>query len=597
MFSFHKVTLADKDWMQPLLFHDGWSGSEYTFGTNILWGVKYHIEACKSHGCCIVRYGLCGEYPWDELMHGDCFIYSFPIGPGDKKAALDELIADFCKSGRTLIMNSISEADRELLLNWYPDQFLIEEDRDYADYLYDRDKLATLTGRKMHNKRNHIARFKDAGEWSYEPLNDNNLEECRALCKRWVFSREDKWNDEMAIELKVLEAAFKMKDTLGLTGGVLRQKGRVVAFCMGEPVNDDVFVVHFEKALPEYQGAYPMINQQFVEHGCKGYKYINREDDAGDPGLRKAKLSYYPEILLRKFDAKLSPVVFMHRPAHEADIIGLWQEAFDDTPDFIRFYLDQRLTAENMLIYCIDRKPVSMASFLPAQIWQGEERLPVRYVYAVATAKGARGQGYARKVLDTAKDLWEEALLLTPAEASLVSYYGAQDFVSCTDGQQQELLLEDLTDDPAWLAAHSCAPCTASDYHRIRDTHFGRDGYVEWDDAALIFAIACAKRENGEALIYTTSVTEESGTEDAAHTSDSAENMTEDLLLYDCDGDTLRVLETTLSGTALDSALHQLLTRHQLRRAVLYTPAAMLWTPSDSPLIKDQKLDFKLDLS
>ena len=93
MFSFHKVTLADKDWMQPLLFHDGWSGSEYTFGTNILWGVKYHIEACKSHGCCIVRYGLCGEYPWDELMHGDCFIYSFPIGPGDKKAALDELIA------------------------------------------------------------------------------------------------------------------------------------------------------------------------------------------------------------------------------------------------------------------------------------------------------------------------------------------------------------------------------------------------------------------------------------------------------------------------------------------------------------------------
>ena len=250
-----------------------------------------------------------------------------------------------------------------------------------------------------------------------------------------------------------------------------------------------------------------------------------------------------------------------------------------------------------MLIYCIDQKPVSMASFLPAQLWQGEERLPVRYVYAVATSKSARGQGYARKVMDTAKDLWEEALLLTPAEASLVSYYSSQDFVSCADGQQQELLLADLTEDPAWLAAHSCTSCTASDYHRIRDTHFGRDGYVEWDDASIAFAIACAERENGEALIYTSSVTEGNGTKDTAPASDSAENTTEDLLLYDCDGDTLRVLETTLSGTALDAALHQLLTRHQMTGAVLYTPAAMLWTPEDSPLASDHKLYFQLDLS
>lgn len=588
MFSFHKVTLADKDWMQPLLYQDGWSGSEYTFGTNILWGIKYHIEACETHGCCIVRYGLCGEYPWDELMHGDCYIYSFPIGPGDKKAALDELIADFRKNGRTLIMNSISEKDRDLLLQWYPDQFLIEEDRDYADYLYDRDKLATLTGRKMHGKRNHIARFKDAGEWSYEPLNDNNLEECRALCKRWVFSREDKWNEEMAIELKVLEAAFKMKDALGLTGGVLRQKGNVVAFCMGEPVNDDVFVVHFEKALPEYQGAYPMINQQFVEHACKGYKYINREDDAGDPGLRKAKLSYYPEILLRKFDAKLSPVVFMHRPAHEADILSLWQEAFHDDEDFIRFYLDERLTPENMLIFCQNQQPVSMASFLPAKLWRGDERLDVRYVYAVATRKDFQGKGYAKTVLSAAKDLWEEPLLLTPAEETLETYYEKQGFVSCNKEQQTLFSLESLTPDPAWSQTYTCSACTPAEYYRIRNARLGKDGYIEWDEAALGFAIACAVRENGAALKYTACALDEQTAVDDA---------TDELLLYDIADGTLRILETTLSGALLDAALQELILKYQLKKAVLYRPAAMLWMPDGQTLETSDGLYFQLDLS
>lgn len=588
MFSFHKVTLADKDWMQPLLYQDGWSGSEYTFGTNILWGIKYHIEACEMHGCCIVRYGLCGEYPWDELMHGDCFIYSFPIGPGDKKAALDELIADFRKNGRTLIMNSISEKDRELLLRWYPDQFLIEEDRDYADYLYDRDKLATLTGRKMHGKRNHIARFKDAGEWSYEPLNDNNLEECRALCKRWVFSREDKWNEEMAIELKVLEAAFKMKDALGLTGGVLRQKGNVVAFCMGEPVNDDVFVVHFEKALPEYQGAYPMINQQFVEHACKGYQYINREDDAGDPGLRKAKLSYYPEILLRKFDAKLSPVVFMHRPAHETDILALWQEAFHDDEEFIRFYLDERLTPENMLIFCQNQQPVSMASFLPAKLWRGDERLAVRYVYAVATRKDFQGKGYAKTVLTAAKDLWEEPLLLTPAEEALENYYEKQGFVRCNKEQQTLLSLKTLTPDPAWSQTHTCSPCSPAEYYRIRNTRLGKDGYIEWDEDALGFAITCAVRENGAALKYTAGAPEGQTV---------ADDATDDLLLYDIANDSLRILETTLSGPCLDAALQELLLKYQLEKAFFYRPAAMMWMPDDqTPDISDE-LYFQLDLS
>ena len=77
---------------------------------------------------------------------------------------------------------------------------------------------------------------------------------------------------------------------LGLVGGVLRRDGQIVAFSIGERLNSETFVVHFEKAYPDLQGAYPMINQQFVLHECEGYAYVNREEDTGDPGLRKAKL-------------------------------------------------------------------------------------------------------------------------------------------------------------------------------------------------------------------------------------------------------------------------------------------------------------------
>lgn len=570
MFSFHKVTINDKKWMQQLLWEDGWYGSEYSFGANVLWGVKFHIEAAEAHGCCIVRYGLCGEHPWDNLMKGDCWIYSFPIGPGNKKAVLDELIDEYRKSGHTLIMNSVGEDARKQLLSWYPGRFLLEENRDYEDYIYDREKLATLSGRRMHGKRNHIARFKDAGEWSYEPLNDNNLDECKALCRRWVFSREEKWNDDMAIELKVLDAAFKMKDELGLIGGVLRQKDRVVAFCMGEPINSDVFVVHFEKALPEYQGAYPMINQQFVLHACKTYKYINREDDAGDPGLRRAKLSYYPEILLKKYDAKLSSVVFADRSRFEKDILRIWQTCFGDDEAFILSYLDSLMTDDNMLVYFAGDKPVAMASFLPIRIHQGDDILEGRYVYAVATLPDYRGQGYAAKILSTAKEIWQQPLLLSPAEDSLYGYYQKQEFSPLYSEEKWEIIPK-ITDEETekWVFED----ISAANYKETRDLRFAGDGYVEWEQNVVDFALRLAAEEGGKAL-------------GIAHPSAEESEITryQDILLYTTDKSTLKILETTLSKKELQTAVSSLLKRTGCRTALYRRPGGMLYLPGDCPL-------------
>lgn len=114
--------------------------------------------------------------------------------------------------------------------------------------------------------------------------------------------RAEKWNEEMELEMSVLHEAFDHRKELGACRWD-HPEGRAdcCVFYSGNPLNSDTYVVHFEKAFPDMQGAYPMINQQFVLHACENYTYVNREEDTGDPGLRKAKMSYYPEILLKKY--------------------------------------------------------------------------------------------------------------------------------------------------------------------------------------------------------------------------------------------------------------------------------------------------------
>ena len=291
---FHEITLDDKAWMDARFQEDDRNACEYTFANNFVWRKVYHVEVAEKYGCAVIRFEEEGVV-----------MYSYPIGAGDRRKVIDELIEICREEERPLIMSPLSEADREQMLTWYPEQFLIQGDRNDYDYIYSREKLATLAGKKMHGKRNHIARFMDDDDWEYEKLNSENLHECIDMNNNWIQKKydDDAWSQEVQDEYDVVKGALIDYKRLGLVGGVLKKYGEVVAFEIGEPLNDDTFVVHFEKAYADVQGAYPMINKQFVLHECQGYKYVNREEDDGEEGLRKAKLSYHPDILLEKYNA------------------------------------------------------------------------------------------------------------------------------------------------------------------------------------------------------------------------------------------------------------------------------------------------------
>lgn len=262
---------------------------EFTFANNFLWAPFYEI-----------RYAVVEDmlvFLSDEAhMSVSC-----PLGKGDLKKTVDVLMEYFKEQGVPFKMHLVSPSQFEKLEELYPGRFQVEYDRDSADYVYESEKLITLAGKKLHGKRNHINRFKENyPDWSYEKITDENVEECMAMAQEWKEQNGCLEKDEKHNEFCVTMNALKNMKQLELQGGLIRAGGRVVAFSIGEPCGEDMFVVHIEKAFADIQGAYPMINQQFVKNEAADYKYINREEDTGEEGLRKAKLSYYPAFLMEK---------------------------------------------------------------------------------------------------------------------------------------------------------------------------------------------------------------------------------------------------------------------------------------------------------
>lgn len=536
---FRELTLADQEWVTEKLREDGRALCEYTFAGNYAWSRVYCLQ--------LAREGACGVFRYEN---GHNYVYSFPFGGSEeeKRALLDLVVAECETRGEEVELTPIAGADYELLQRWYPGKFLVGSNRDFSDYIYEREKLVGLSGKKLHGKRNHIARFKDANDWGYEKITDANRMDAKEMMEQWKETRSGEWNVELEQEFSAMMTGLLQMEALGLSGGLLRKAGRVVALAMGEPLNEDTFVVHFEKAFADVQGAYPMINQQFAKYAAEGFTYINREEDTGDPGLRRAKLSYYPYKLEEKYTAIGSEVVFAD-PSDEktaAAICELWRCCFDDG-DFSEFYLKERADGQNMLVIFRDGKPVSMASFLHAVYQTGKGALPVRYVYAVATLPEYRGQGLAKKILDCAVRLWDEPLVLAPADAGLYRYYESMGFVRCFAGDDVGARLSPIKkccwNFHLWkLHLHEADP---AEYAALRDKYLSahREAYVSWDAEAVAFAFAANEREGGWNKLLVS----------------DAEPEKKELLMYTTEGEALVIVETTLSEEVLSQLLPELL--------------------------------------
>ena len=277
---------------------------------------RAYLTACGERGC---EYSLVNLYIWgrQKVAFRDGFlafysqydrssVYPFPIGEGDIRPVLDAIIHDARARGLECRLVAMTAADCAKLEELYPGKFRFHPDRTFCDYVYSIDKLADLPGRKYQRKRNHVNRFyQDHPDCKIAEIDETMLPAVKAMAEAWYEKRlaADPQGD-YHMERTALHRALENWAELGLTGLVLMEKDEIIAMTAGSFLNETTFDVHFEKALDD--GAYAVINQAFARHLREKYpalQWLNREDDMGIEGLRKAKLSYNPHHMVEKYRA------------------------------------------------------------------------------------------------------------------------------------------------------------------------------------------------------------------------------------------------------------------------------------------------------
>ena len=292
---FKPVQLEDRGFIQEILNIYKPQTSEWTFGNLFIWRLHYGFQWSMFRGWLLL---LC-------TADGDESYALQPIGP-PSRLQLVRMLLQWLGEEKPDKNPRIERADQRLVseLNGVSD-LLIEPTRDHFDYVYRTEDLIQLAGRKYHSKRNHVNQFLRSHSFSYAPLGDEHLKECLDLTETWCQWHRCEEDMNLLDEWEAVRQALGNFRALKLRGGVILMEGRVEAYTLGEMLNDQTALVHIEKANPEIKGLYAMINQQFCEKTWRNVSYINREQDLGEEGLRRAKLSYYPDHLEEKFRISL----------------------------------------------------------------------------------------------------------------------------------------------------------------------------------------------------------------------------------------------------------------------------------------------------
>ncbi len=442
MIPFQRVNLSHKQVIESYLRQRSCQICDQTFSSLYMWQQAYNTSWAEVEGALVVRFDLS-----DEGVTGYMVVGSEQIDDSEESRhrLYSRLVADAEREGHPLRFVCMSSSAVEQFLRWADANYAVKQEGfnsvagrrafavcdnpDYRDYIYSVDDLAQLSGRKYQPKRNHINRFESKYQYTFAPLTALDFEECLSLECRW--QRQKMEPSQSAVEVRnrvehecppseehlAISRAFEAYDELGLVGGVLRVDGQVVAFTYGSPLGDKLFCTHIEKADADYEGAFQMINRCFAQMLRQmGFQQVNREEDMGIAGLRRAKQSYYPVLMQEKMSLRaLTP--------REVSSRELWHEVFGDDREFIDLFMTEVYRPENMFVCEEQGRVVAMLHIVEMATSLGR----AGYLYAIATAADYRSRGCASRLIGQALDVMRQrgydVAMLIPASDELKGYY------------------------------------------------------------------------------------------------------------------------------------------------------------------------------
>lgn len=301
MLTLEEITIEKKELFNRYLKRKCSQNSEFTFTNLFMWRKSYDM-----------RYVILNDMLCIMPQHkGGPRSATFPVGfigeDGKEKdivPVIEELLAYFKDIGAEPLIRLYDEITVQKLTQAFPGKFLITEDVGSFDYVYSVQELSNLSGKRFHAKKNHVNKFMRLYPWEYRPISVENVAECLQVFEQWYQNRVDEVAglDE---EYEAVRELFFNWDKLDVSGGSLWVDGSMIAFSVGEPLCDKMAVIHLEHADTAYEGAFAMMNQQFLKNRWQEFEYVNREEDMGIPGMRKAKESYHPVFMVKKYVATL----------------------------------------------------------------------------------------------------------------------------------------------------------------------------------------------------------------------------------------------------------------------------------------------------
>ena len=387
---FRPLRIEDKKIIYDFYKSSNTLGTEYSYIMLFYWMQKYDIEICVSQNAVYFRITVEKE-KW----------YYPPLVKS--KEDMDGAIAELEESGAVIFTEITSSVKKYFCARGYK----FTELRNNAEYVYLSEKLRTLAGKKLHAKRNFVMRFSSKYEYEFLTYRQEYFDEIKSLFKKWEMEKLENVEDtaefkkEAKEEENIVLSVLQNLEENDCFADILRVDGKIIGFSIGELLPTGVGAVFFEKADVTYEGAYPMINKLFVEKHFEGVKYINRQEDMGDEGLRKAKLSYHPAKIFMKCKGQKAEV----KTEFDKDLIELYREAFsEDNEETVNFFFKNVFSPVAVKEIRENGELLSALHVLRKRLSYINIELDLPFIVGVATFKRYRGLGYAKKLLKETLD-------------------------------------------------------------------------------------------------------------------------------------------------------------------------------------------------
>lgn len=298
MIVFNEIKLEDQKIISNYLSAFNSEVSELNFTNLYAWREKYGF-----------KFSIIDDFLWimNQTTEGNIY-FSPPIG--DYNQDLHESIKQLKKycnqKNHDFIIKKASERVKEVITSNDSFDYVINTNRDESDYLYLFNDLLELKGNKYHKKKNRVNKFlKTYPDWSYEIINDKNIDSCRLFADQWCVDNNCEAIENLKYERKAIKEVLDHYNDLDCYGGIINVNKKNAGFTISEKLNDETLVIHFEKADTKYNGVYNILSNEHLKSIGEEFTYINREQDLGIEGLRRSKMSYHPIELIHKYQIKI----------------------------------------------------------------------------------------------------------------------------------------------------------------------------------------------------------------------------------------------------------------------------------------------------